>query len=268
MVAFRILRPRAAFSLVELPFDRLRVVSRRKRSGFSLVELLVVIAIIGVLVALLLPAVQHARESARRTNCASNFRQIGLAMTQFCDTHGGRWPESTHTSVLDPVTLKFTKAWIYTIGPFMEEVDEIRICPTDLVADIRRRGKGTSYTLNGWLSKEAKPPFDNRKKLIAMSKTIVAFELSESKDALAASTNNPDDINVYADHVHSFSWFNTSNLTPVNTVFDVLKTEVAVDRHGGASHFLYGDGHVDLVPAEQVNEWCQQKFDFARPPVD
>ena len=95
----------------------------RKRFAFTLVELLVVIAIIGILVALLLPAVQQAREAARRVQCTNNLRQSGLAVLNF-ESGNGKLPsggQGTDYST-DPPSTTFALHSLFTeILPFMEE---------------------------------------------------------------------------------------------------------------------------------------------------
>lgn len=103
---------------------------RRPQHGLTLVELLVIVAIIGLLVALLLPAVQAARESARRMKCENNLKQIGVALQQFHDVNG-RFPPACSTDETSVGVDAFGQprppdnwnmiSWMARILPFVEQ---------------------------------------------------------------------------------------------------------------------------------------------------
>jgi prepilin-type N-terminal cleavage/methylation domain-containing protein/prepilin-type processing-associated H-X9-DG protein len=97
-------RQHVGFTLVELSFDRLRIMSKSNRPAFTLVELLVVIAIIGILVAMLLPAVQAAREAARRAQCTNNVKQMAIALLNYESAKKELPPIYTFIKKQDPAT--------------------------------------------------------------------------------------------------------------------------------------------------------------------
>ena len=94
---------------------------RRPRRGFTLIELLVVISIIGVLIALLLPAVQSAREAARRTQCGNNLKQLGLAVHNYHTSSNVVPPMVTYPGGQFTQSSGWASSWTVAILPYIEQ---------------------------------------------------------------------------------------------------------------------------------------------------
>lgn len=129
-----------------------------KRSGFTLVELLVVVAIIGILIGLLLPAVQQVREAARRTQCLNKLRQIGLAALNFESAHMtfppatlGEGGNPTRDEAVAAVNNHQGTSALVAILPFVELVN-LRRRLDPLAADVNSQLADGGYSIGDWLN--------------------------------------------------------------------------------------------------------------------
>jgi len=230
--------------------------SSARRTGYSLIELLVVIAIMAILIGLLLPAVQKVRETANKMKCSNNLKQIGLGIHNFCEVNDGKFPRSTHsTSNLD-------LTWIYTLGPYLENVDKIRICPNDPKAKERLAEKGTSYLLNDYICEPGPDSILHLHQIRATSRTMIVLTASDERGY--ATTE---------DHTHSSNWFKyptnvwgrmMQDIQP-NRFFGGPANLPRDQRTAGSSNYLFADGHVEGIPASQIKQWADSGYNFALP---
>ncbi len=121
------------FTLIELPFDRLRVVRRRKPEGFTLIELLVVISIIALLISILLPALRKARTAGRVVSCLSNQRQFTAGILAYAvDDKNGEAPQRCGPLESTQQYLPFRVypgTFVRPIHHYLPDLVDLRRCP-------------------------------------------------------------------------------------------------------------------------------------------
>ena len=237
-------------------------------SGFTIVELLVVIAIIGMMIGLLLPAVQSARESARRITCKANLKQVVIAMNLYLDRKSrGQFPVAAQTPSQELVFFDATRpirpSIASALGPYMEESRQSFKCPSDaaygVMSDARRATLDADLSAKG-RSVEADAPaeFQNSpyegtsyeypaRRLINETPTPATGKTREQATTGRVSGREYGTTRTWI--LYEFSPFHVggwagvlgTDIQAANNPDDGLSW----DAPTGARNFLYLDGHVE-----------------------
>ena len=214
-----------------------------KKTGFTLIELLVVISIIALLIAILLPALGKARQSAQASVCLSNCKQMALATVAYATEHDMQLPTVGFSHGGE--TFPEQGSWFFQLEPYVDDKLLYR-CPSDdseswttpEAGRLRRVSYATNFMLSGLVSGDYSN-YNNIDRLPRPSKTIYTVELVEAVGGGFSTT----------DHIHPETWFGSPA-----TLDDRVGAQVEIDQHFGKANYTYLDGHAESLARIDVFE--------------
>lgn len=240
----------------------------RSANGFTLIELLVVIAIIALLIGILLPSLGSARDSARSIQCLANLRTLGLTVQMYADDNQGMLPKSSHSAgfsslpwaatLYEPITGRTFEGTSYSWDDagWWDATNSAYRCPHDRrESPIEQHGlpfslPALSYGMNAYFeltNGEIDPAYTGHSTLAPFRK-VMATPHPTTTVLMGGLTENSS-----RDHIMAHFW-RTAGVDP--------ESEIATNRHGSTSGYVYLDGHASNTvfketysPSSKTDQW-------------
>ena len=254
----------------------------RKQNGFTLIELLVVIAIISILAAILFPVFARARESARRSSCASNLKQIGIAATMYIQDFDETYPVANlQVPSSDGMSGYTSSYWFNVLQPYAKN-RQIWYCPTagridtSATSGIQQYSGGYGYNAcgTGTISSNSPTRWNGFGQDICLTpggcsfgsfgaarctpdgnlvKAAAVQEASQTILVTEAASNGTSYTTLYFYSGSDISYWPQLHGGPVGPFYGGTPTpNPALSTPSGGGNYLFADGHVKFMPVTQA----------------